>query len=195
MLELHDVTIKTLRQTLSLTVDNGQLVCLSGPRGAGKTTVLRAVMGLQPVMGGYISIDGELLTPLSASYFRKNMGYVPTRLVPIPGQDRVADVRKTLFGLSANRGTAAADPSERADDDRLWADLSPMEQYLKLMSCVVCQRRTLFLIDEPPVAIDGPAVNIVLDSVHEMMASGASVLMVNNQQVINYSANNVIILK
>lgn len=195
MLELHDVTIKSLRKTLSLTVDNGQLVCLSGPKGAGKTTVLRAVMGLHPVMGGYISIDGELLTPLSASYFRKNMGYVPTRLVPIPGQDRVSDMCRMLQGLSVNKGMGPADQPKGDDDDRQWGALSPLEQYLKLLACVARQRRTLFLIDEPPVAIDAPTVNVVFDSVHEMMASGASVLMVNNLQIINYSANNVIILE
>ena len=66
MLELHDVIIKPLSHTLSLTVDDGRMTCLSGPKGTGKTTVLRAVMGLLPIDGGYISIDGELLTPLSA---------------------------------------------------------------------------------------------------------------------------------
>ena len=190
MLELHDVMVKPLQQTLSLTVDGGQLVCLSGPKGVGKTTVLRAVLGLQPIAGGYISIDGELLTPLSASYFRKDMGYVPTRLVPIPGQERVADVSGLLFGLSENQNVRTEET-----DDRPWHELTLAEQYLKLLTLVVRQRRRLFLIDEPPVALEGVALNAVLDCLRELTASGASVLMVNNQLSISYLANNVILLK
>ena len=190
MLELHDVMVKPLQQTLSLTVDGGQLVCISGPKGAGKTTVLRAVMGMQPIAGGYISIDGELLTPLSASYFRKYMGYVPTRLVPIPGQERVADVCRLLFGLSENR-----DVKTDEADDRLWHELTLAEQYLTLLAMVARQKRRLYLIDEPPVVLEGVALNAVLDCLRELTASGASVLMANNQLSVSYLANNVILLK
>ena len=65
MLELHNVTIGQLIRELSLTVDNGRMVCIAGPQGSGKTTLLRAVLGFLPVDDGFISIDGELLTPLS----------------------------------------------------------------------------------------------------------------------------------
>ena len=87
MLELHNVTIGSLIQDLSLTVNDGQLVCLAGDDGVGKTTLLRAVMGFIPIDGGHISIDGELLTPQSAPYFRRQMAYVPQQLslpVPVP---------------------------------------------------------------------------------------------------------------
>ena len=80
MLELHNVTIGSLIQDLSLTVNDGQLVCLAGDDGVGKTTLLRAVMGFIPIDGGHISIDGELLTPQSAPYFRRQMAYVPQQL-------------------------------------------------------------------------------------------------------------------
>ncbi|MCH5308085.1 MAG: ABC transporter ATP-binding protein [Prevotella sp.] len=80
MLELHHVTIGSQVHDLSLTVDAGQLVCLTGAQGSGKTTLIRAVMGFIPVDGGHICIDGELLTPQSAYYFRRQMAYVPQRL-------------------------------------------------------------------------------------------------------------------
>ena len=80
MLELHNVSIGQLISSLSLTVADGQLVCLTGAEGTGKTTLLRAIMGFLPIDGGHISIDGELLTPKSAPYFRRQMAYVPQRL-------------------------------------------------------------------------------------------------------------------
>ena len=80
MLELLNVTIGQRISSVSLTVADGQLVTLSGPEGSGKSTLLRAVMGFLPIDGGYISIDGELLTPRSAPYFRRQMAYVPQHL-------------------------------------------------------------------------------------------------------------------
>ena len=51
MLELHNVTIGKLIKELSVTIDDGQIV---GIQGRGKTTLLRAVVGLIPIDGGHI---------------------------------------------------------------------------------------------------------------------------------------------
>ena len=81
MLELHNVTIGQQIRGLSATVSEGNVLNITGPKGSGKTTLLRAVLGFLNVDGGHISIDGELLTPCSAPYFRKRMAYVPQKLV------------------------------------------------------------------------------------------------------------------
>ena len=86
MLELHNVTIGELINGLSATLEDGQIV---GLQGKGKTTLLRAVMGLIPIDSGHICIDGELLTPDSAPFFRRSMAYVPQRLSVPEGYDKV----------------------------------------------------------------------------------------------------------
>ena len=68
ILELHNVTIVELIIELSVTIDDGQIV---GIQGRGKTTLLRAVVGLIPIDGGHICIDGEVRTPEAAPYFRR----------------------------------------------------------------------------------------------------------------------------
>ena len=80
MIELHNVTIGERIRNVSATVENGQLLCLTGAAGTGKTTLVRAIMGFIPIDGGHISIDGELLTPQSAPYFRRQTAYVPQHL-------------------------------------------------------------------------------------------------------------------
>ena len=80
ILELHNVTIGQQIRSLSMMVESGHLVGISGSQGSGKTTLLRAILGFIPVDSGHISIDGELLTPLSAPWFRKQMAYVPQHL-------------------------------------------------------------------------------------------------------------------
>jgi len=189
MLELHDVILKQRQQAVSLTVDDGKLACITGPEGAGKTTLLRTILGLQPFQSGYISFDGELLTPLSASWFRRFMGYVPSRLVPIEGQDRVADVRRLLFGLSVNHQLKQEKPSE---DMRQWSQLTPAEQYLELLDCVAVQQRKLVLVDEPAHELDSLSLENVGNALRRMTASGSSVLVVSRSPQIIELTNNVI---
>ena len=104
MLELHQVTIGQLIREFSLTVSGGQLVCLSGARGSGKTTLLRAVLGFLPIDGGHISIDGELLTPQSAPYFRRQTAYVPQRLSVPDGYRMVSADYLWLLRLAVESG-------------------------------------------------------------------------------------------
>jgi len=80
MLELHNVTIGQQQNSVSLTISDGQLASIAGAEGSGKTSLLRAVLGFIPISGGHICIDGELLTPESAPWFRRMMAYVPQRL-------------------------------------------------------------------------------------------------------------------
>ena len=79
-IELHNVTIGSLIKGLSLTIGDGQMACIAGERGSGKTTLIRAVMGFIPVDSGHICVDGELLTPQSAPFFRRHIAYVPQQL-------------------------------------------------------------------------------------------------------------------
>lgn len=48
---------------VSFVVERGDLVALMGPSGTGKTTVLRAIAGLEPIAGGWIEVDGLRLVP------------------------------------------------------------------------------------------------------------------------------------
>ena len=81
MLELKNVTIShngaTLVDHLSFCAEKGEITTICGPSGCGKTTLIRAMMGFHPVDKGFITVNGELLTPLSAPAFRKFMAYVP----------------------------------------------------------------------------------------------------------------------
>ena len=89
MLELHNVSVGERIQHLSLTVSDSQIMCITGQQGSGKTTLLRAVLGFLPLKEGHISIDGELLTPRSAPYFRRQTAYVPQHLSVPDGYNAV----------------------------------------------------------------------------------------------------------
>lgn len=84
----------------SLVVDKGDVVCLCGDRGTGKSTLLRAILGLEPICNGFVTVDGELVTPGSASYFRKMIAYIPQQL---PHNNiKVSELIHNVFGLQSN---------------------------------------------------------------------------------------------
>lgn len=65
---------------LSFIASDGQITCITGPEGSGKTVLLRTLMGFLPVASGFVSVDGELLTVLSAPAFRRMMVYLPQQM-------------------------------------------------------------------------------------------------------------------
>ena len=81
------LTIKDLNQfyglshtlwDVGLTVPAGSRVCLMGRNGMGKTTLLRCIMGLQPVRSGGIEFEGaDLLKCAAEQRARLGIGYVP----------------------------------------------------------------------------------------------------------------------
>ena len=66
---LHDV---------SFDVQPGQVVCLMGRNGVGKTTLMKSLMGVVPVRSGTVSLQGQAITHApSYERVRLGMGYVP----------------------------------------------------------------------------------------------------------------------
>ena len=118
MLELHNVTIGELVNGLSVTLDDGQIV---GIQGRGKTSLLKAVVGLIAIDGGHICIDGEVLTPDSAPYFRRYMAYVPQRLSVPGGYDKVPTDYVELVRHAVNSGKQLLvidEPAEPLTEER-----------------------------------------------------------------------------
>lgn len=130
MLELRNVTIGQQIRSLSLTVGDGQLVGISGSQGSGKTTLLRAVLGLIPIDAGHISIDGELLTPKSAPYFRRQMAYVPQHLSVPEGYNKLDTSYLSLLrkAVESDKSLLIVDePSQPVSED----DLQTIDQLLR----------------------------------------------------------------
>jgi len=63
---------------VSLSVEAGEILCLLGRNGAGKTTMMKAIMGLLPVWSGAVRLDGVTLSDLPAHKVPlAGIGYVP----------------------------------------------------------------------------------------------------------------------
>jgi ABC-2 type transport system ATP-binding protein len=95
MIEVRDLRLRYFRKPVlkgvSFTMEKGQITCLAGLNGAGKSTVLKAIMGLVPLDGGSIRIDGtETALHLAGNRrdlnrFRvQHVSYIPDRLAMPP---------------------------------------------------------------------------------------------------------------
>ncbi|AJY75461.1 ATP-binding cassette domain-containing protein [Paenibacillus beijingensis] len=102
---------------VSFTSAKGQITCLIGINGAGKSTILKAIMGLTPLKNGTVLIDGE---PIGKNMYEK-VAFIPDRLT-MPTGMRVADGLRFMQDFYRSWNPARAeelisffrlDPSER----------------------------------------------------------------------------------
>src|SRR5262249_35216570 len=103
---------------IALTLPPGEVLCLLGPNGAGKTTLFRTLLGLQPALGGAVTIDGRRLAELKPAQIARAMAYVPQAHVT-EFSFTVLDV--VLMGRTARLGTFASPgpADERIARDKL----------------------------------------------------------------------------
>jgi NitT/TauT family transport system ATP-binding protein len=93
---------------VSFAVDAGEFVCLLGPNGCGKTTLLRIVGGLEPVSRGLVLLDGEPIVAGRPHEHRIGIVFQGDRLLPwMTLEDNVALVLKAL-GQSRDERLATA---------------------------------------------------------------------------------------
>ena len=192
MLELKNVAFshsgRLLQQGLSFVAERGKVTAVSGPSGCGKTTMLRAILGLHPVDKGFISIDGELVTALSAQAFRQLVAFVPQEL-SFP-QDRVKDLVELPFRLKANSPLPFS--RERVMDqwhrlgldsslyDKRLSDISGGERQRIMIANLGLLGKPLVLVDEPTSALDPQSASLVATFLQELALKGAAVLAVTH---------------
>ncbi|WP_239616641.1 ATP-binding cassette domain-containing protein [Cohnella mopanensis] len=108
MIEVNNIRKRyRLRKVLngvSFTAEKGQITCLTGMNGAGKSTILKAIMGLTPLSGGHILIDGQ---PLNKLAYEK-IAFIPDHLT-MPLGMRLSEGLRFMDDFYANWDTGRAD--------------------------------------------------------------------------------------
>lgn len=156
----------------------GDLVCLVGPSGTGKTTLLAAIAGFVPVTAGQMHIGGKELSNWSASRLWRAIAYVeqgtPTlgatvRTFLTPDDANPPDETKlrsllTAFNLDNRLGADGIDsPLERAG-----TSLSGGERQRLSIVRALASDRPLLLLDEPTANLDSETETAVLEAIDQL---------------------------
>lgn len=176
---------------LSFSAEDGQVVCITGDSGCGKTSLLRAILGFVPLQEGHISVDGELLTPAAAGEFRKYIAYVPQDLA-MP-METVGEMVRMPFALKANLATPFSkarlmEEWQKLDlapelYDKKVSELSGGQRQRIIISTLGLLKKTIVLADEPTSALDAHTTALVLAYFKALAAGGATVITVSHDPV------------
>ncbi len=178
---------RTLGRDINLGVNIGEVLCVLGPNGGGKTTLFRTLLGLLPSHGGSIALGGKPLAACTPSERAKLMAYVPQA-----GNSYFAfTVRDVvLMGRTAHLGLFAA-PSKKDYDaanaalaelridhlaDNSFTQISGGERQLALIARALAQESPLLIMDEPTASLDFGNQSLILNEILRLKASGRSVL-------------------
>jgi ABC-type iron transport system FetAB ATPase subunit len=157
-----------------LAVDAGQCVVVSGPSGAGKTLLLRAIADLDPV-SGEIRLNGESRRRIAAPAWRRQVMLVPAE----PGWWAV----QVLAHFYRTPEPTLLEQLGFADETLDWAidRLSTGErQRLALARALVLEPRVL-LLDEPTSALDEDSKVAVEAVLLQFLANGVGILMTSHE--------------
>jgi len=168
---------------VDLAVPAASVVCLMGRNGVGKTTLLRAVMGLLPARGGRVSLDGQDITGWSTDRrARAGIGYVPQGREIFPHLTVAENLRMSLLGCGrASTLDDALDlfPKLRTLLARKGGVLSGGEQQMLAIGRALLTRPKVLMLDEPTEGIQPSIILEIEDALRRIRTElGLAVLLV-----------------
>lgn len=172
---------------VSLDLRAGEVLCLLGPNGGGKTTLLKTMLGLVPALDGTIRLDGEDLTSWSRKRLARVVGYVPqahAAFFPFTVIDVVMMGRSAHIGLFSAPSRSDREIARRALgtlgighlEERIYTEISGGERQLVLIARALAQEPRILVMDEPTASLDFGNQLRVLGHIAALARSGMAVL-------------------
>jgi branched-chain amino acid transport system ATP-binding protein len=175
---------------VSLTVSRGEIVCLLGRNGAGKSTTMKSIMGLVPPSKGTVRFKGENVTRIKPYILaRKGMGYVPDdrRVFADLTVDENLEIaeKRTEKGSRWNRdGVYGFFPPLKELKSRKGGLLSGGEQQMLTIARALMTDPDLLLLDEPTEGLAPLIVKMLEEQILKLKEAGLTVLLAEQNQKV-----------
>lgn len=179
-------------KNISFEVNAGEVACLIGPNGVGKTTLFKTMLGLLKPLEGSISYFDKPLTSYTSKEFAKKVAYVPQSHVP-PFPFSVRDI--VVMGRNPHINELSQPSFEDYDkaDEALslmgishlaskdYTEISGGERQLAIIARALTQDTKLLLMDEPTAYLDFGNTSRVLNEVQKLADMDYTIVMITHQ--------------
>ncbi|MEH6772406.1 MAG: ABC transporter ATP-binding protein [Cereibacter changlensis] len=171
---------------LSLEASPGEVLCVMGRNGAGKTTMLRAIMGQVKLTAGNITLDGARIDGLPPHRVpRQGIGYVPQgrRLFgPMTVAENLEIGLMTRGkGASTRERVLELFPRLRERLGQVSATLSGGEQQMLAIARALCLEPQVLLLDEPTEGLQPSMIALIRQTVTALKATGVATVLVEQR--------------
>ncbi|MEM9105110.1 MAG: ABC transporter ATP-binding protein [Pseudomonadota bacterium] len=171
---------------ISLTAEAGQIHCLLGRNGAGKTTILKSIMGLLPLLSGEVSLDGETISSLPAHEIpRRRIGYVPQGRRLFPELTVAENIEVGLMTCGEDRTTRdwvlEIFPRLHERLSQTAGTLSGGEQQMLATARALCLRPRVLLLDEPTEGLQPSVIEQIRQVIVRMKKEGVAIVLVEQR--------------
>jgi iron complex transport system ATP-binding protein len=174
---------------INLELEDGHILCILGPNGCGKTTLLDCILGILKPTRGTVLVKGKPVSSISAREMARQVAYVPQiheRTFPYLVKDLVLMGRASYLGLFSSPSREDEEIAEWALQevgmsrfrDRPYTQLSGGEGQLVMIARALAQKTPIIIMDEPTAHLDFRHELIVLETMVRLVRdTGVSILM------------------
>jgi iron complex transport system ATP-binding protein len=173
---------------INFDLHKGELLCLMGPNGCGKTTLLRCLNGILKLKKGKIDLAGSDISTMTPTAVARKMGFVfqdNTSPFSYPIIDVVCMGRAPHLGSFATPSKADRKIAEEALHmvgmyhlkDRPFMNISGGQRQLVAIARTIAQQAEVILLDEPTSHLDFKNQALILRTTRALVAQGLSIVM------------------
>jgi len=174
---------------ITMNVKRGSITSLVGANGAGKSTVLKAIMGLVPVAGGEVRVLGEDITKLKPhEIVRLGVAWSPEgrRILPeltvLENLKLGAYVRRDAAGIKQDlERVYSFFPMLAERPNELGGSLSGGQQQMLALGRALMARPQVLLLDEPSLGLAPTIIQDIARIIRQLASEGVTILLVEQQ--------------
>lgn len=179
---------RVIQSGISFSVKSGEICCLLGPNGVGKTTLFKTMLGFIKRISGEILLDGQDIAKMPLKKLAKNFGYVPQAQgspFPYTVEEVVTMGRISHMGLFATPGRKDRNIANSIMENleisylknKLYTEVSGGERQMTLIARALAQEPSFLVMDEPTANLDFGNQIRVLRQINRLSQEGIGIIM------------------